>query len=457
MAFKARYWPIMVGLLLVTSFAAVFLIIRKPDIYQNPSKRYNVVVIVSDALRSDILNCYGGDAETPNIDWLAKNGTQFLNAYSTSPWTSPSSVSLLTGNYASIFEIGKREIVTEKSKHFKPSYFVPDSILTLAEALVSVGYDVGLQQNNPNAIISNSFQGFTALGHLNEREKNVIKEALEIHDPDYSRDKTVFPLLDFILKHESTPFFSLIWITDPHSPYDPVEKFYDKITYNQSELPEDLEYYSSHNNFHTLEKREVTAAEQKYIKSLYKAEVESVDERVGYILNALKHKNLLEKTYIVFTSDHGEAFGEHGYYSHATSFYEEMMQVPFIFYGPEIKKSFKVKTAISNIDLMPTLKNLLGMSYKASFTGKSCTHLLSGKAKKTQKLYYDCLHLYVPLMKEFRDAILINDHKLITLISNEFELYDLKKDPNELNNIAVENPKIAREMFRDILKIFTRR
>ena len=450
---KARFPFVLILPLLVAAPASMSYCKKQPSVSQTPDRRYNVVVIVPDALRADALSCYGGEADTPNIDWLAENGAQFLNAYATSPWTSPSSVSLLTGYYASIFEVGKRELITDEGRHFKPAYFVPDSITTLPEALAGFGYDVCLQHNNHNAVVSNSFQGFRVLGRLSNEEQDRIVATLNIDDSLIHTGGSVSPLIDFIFKSGGRPFFSIIWLADPHSPYNPVEKYYNRIRFNRSELPRPTEYYSSHENFHTWEYEATTETEQKYIRELYLAEVESVDERVGHVIKALQHSNLLEKTYIILTSDHGEAFGEHGYYSHATSFYEQLLRVPLIYYGPDVQKTLKITTTVSNISLMPTLKELLGASYHEASLGESYAPLLQGKALKPRALYYDGLHKYVPLKTEFIDAIRINDYKLITLEPNEFELYDVAKDPDELENLAAESPGLVREMFREIMKI----
>ena len=82
-------------------FIILLLIFVFGFLFRNTStpQKNNVIMIVSDALRSDVLGCYGGGLKTPNIDWLAENGVLFERAYSTSPFTPPSAVSLLTGNY----------------------------------------------------------------------------------------------------------------------------------------------------------------------------------------------------------------------------------------------------------------------------------------------------------------------------------------------------------------------
>lgn len=78
------------------------------------AKPHNIILIISDALRRDVLGCYGGDCYTPNIDWLAQNGTLFENAYSTAPCTVPSSVAMFTGNYSTTY---RKNIVRRKKSH----------------------------------------------------------------------------------------------------------------------------------------------------------------------------------------------------------------------------------------------------------------------------------------------------------------------------------------------------
>jgi hypothetical protein len=145
--------------------AAVFYLIysnKSQAPTQDPEKRYNVMVIVSDALRQDVVGCYGGMARTPNIDWLARNGILFENAYSTSPWTSPSAVSMFTGNYATSYEYSrkgraKKTPVEHKSEYFHvPQIYVPHSELLFVESLKQLDYITGMEVENVNAVTKGS-------------------------------------------------------------------------------------------------------------------------------------------------------------------------------------------------------------------------------------------------------------------------------------------------------------
>ncbi|MCK5618807.1 MAG: sulfatase-like hydrolase/transferase, partial [Candidatus Krumholzibacteria bacterium] len=110
-------------------------------------------MIVSDALRQDVLGCYGGDARTPNLDWLAKNGVLFENAYSTSPWTAPSAVSMFTGNYATTYGCSPHA----KTRRPGPiRIYVPRSEHLFVEALNQDGYVTAMKIENVNASMHNN-------------------------------------------------------------------------------------------------------------------------------------------------------------------------------------------------------------------------------------------------------------------------------------------------------------
>jgi glucan phosphoethanolaminetransferase (alkaline phosphatase superfamily) len=102
---------IFLAMLVVAAATAVyFLQLASGDdisIVRDPNKKYNLILIVADALRHDVLGCYGGEAETPHLDRLAQSGVIFENAYSTSSWTPPASVSMFTSNYATSYGYGR--------------------------------------------------------------------------------------------------------------------------------------------------------------------------------------------------------------------------------------------------------------------------------------------------------------------------------------------------------------
>jgi len=408
-------------------------------------------MIVSDALRSDVLGCYGGGLKTPNIDWLAKNGVLFEGAHSTAPFTVPSAVSLLTGNYPTSYIRKTIPVV----KWDLP--LVVENETLLAEIIKGIGYDVKMDVENRVAIGQQNMQGFETtklFNELTEKEKIYVENIINIKSKeDYC--KKMYGFLSFLLTTtKDEKFFSLKWILDPHSPYNPPKKFRDEIKVNLSKLSRKENYYS--NLLFTGEVKSLSQYEQRYLKMLYEKEVESVDERVGFILKALQHKDLLDSTFIIFTSDHGELFGEHGEWNHGNNFYEELLHIPLIITGPGISQGKRIKKVVSLLDVMETVKDLLRIQLPYNSQGHSLKHLLSGNpikhflfsVKNNNFAYFDSAH-----ESKYNDALLENNYKLLFLKDNTNELYNLDDDPKESNDISKEHPQLVSRMTKKILEI----
>jgi arylsulfatase A-like enzyme len=257
-----------------------------------------------------------------------------------------------------------------------------------------------------------------------------------------------------VLKHllqipPNKNFFMLHWMLDPHYPYELTEESESRIDVDESKLSEDKDYYAKGISGTV----ELTEAERRYAKDLYIAEVESVDERIGFMIKMLEHKGLMDRTYIVFTSDHGEQFGDHGLYGHGgfgrdCHFYEGLMEVPLIITGPNISSGRRIQERISLIDLMPTLKDLLGIEYEADVQGTSHASALFEQSGNNATLYFDDVQEHKQI-----DSLLENDYKLICLNNDRFELYNLMEDAKEAINLAPYQPKLVRSMFKKIAKI----
>lgn len=453
---------ITVSLILIIIAIMGFIILR-PSISQDQSKRFNVIMIISDALRHDILGCYGGGASTPNIDWLAANGVTFKKAYSTAPCTVPSAVSMFTGKYSTSYGAVPVKRV-KNNKIWKHYFYVPNKERLLGESLKELGYDLKMSIENPNALKSNNLQDFINLlqrVELTEKTIEFIEEITGITNTNWNKDNHLssrydecYGMLHYLLQYnEHEHFFLVKWFTDPHSPYNPPAKFRRKISIDPSKLSREETYYSSR-AASTLKK--LSEHELFYLKALYRAEVESIDERVGYIIEMLRYKNLLGKTYIIFTSDHGEMFGEHNRLSHGGVFYEELVHIPLIIFGPNIQAGSSVQIHISLLDLMPTIKDLLGVKYHDDFQGKSFSPLLFGDIIKDRILYFDQVSMkFSSRIKREDKALIMNGHKLIIREKRAgkfFFLYDLVNDLEETENLYQENSKLSDILYQEILK-----
>ena len=415
-----------------------------------PPVRNNVLVLVADTLRADVLGCYGGEAKTPNLDWLAAQGVLMERAYSTSPMTMPSSVSMLTGTCPSIYRAG--EIPGALAL---PNYHVPDDTRLLAEELRDSGYDMRMKLENKTAGLFNNFQGFDKVRPFEELTAEEVgrveqESGIRQRPPRY---KKLYGLLDGLLKvTDQQPFFQLYWLLDPHSPYDPPAKFRDRMQLDPASLPKSEGTYVE---LRLVSKKTVgdwSAREQEHLKQLYIREVESIDERIGYMFEALRKNGQLENTLILFTSDHGEAFDDHGEWGHGQDFFEDLVHIPLIVAGPGIARGRRERASVSHIDLVATLVDLLGIEFDNIGQGRSFAGLLRGQGGGDRgPIYFEqggerC---------DQRDGLLVGDLKLITFKDGGRLLFDLATDPGESRDLSAERPDELQRMMEVIERIRT--
>jgi choline-sulfatase len=409
----------------------------------------NVLIVVSDTLRADALACYDeGGARTPQICALAERGALFLRAYSNAPWTLPAAASMFSGNPSSQYALPMRS--SEQPFRFR----VPDGETLLAEALAERGYDRIHVIENPLAARSHNLQGFTG-GPPAESLAPAIDPRLAFDDA-IARNRRLAAPLRYLLGPSRRPFLLLQWIDDPHAFYSPPEKYLGPFEAAAAALPRPLAFYVRLGHSHRPARGEhklrdvlpdLAPEERRFLHRLYLGEVESVDERVGYLLGALELSGRDADTLVVFTSDHGEGFGEHGSFLHGETFYDELLRVPLIVAGPGVRAGLRVATPVSLVDLMPTLAELLDVECLESPAGRSLAPLLRGE---TPADLVDRDHYVVsPLRSEGSDALVRGAYKLIaSRFDRVLELYDLVADPGETRNLAAERPEIAGALLR---------
>lgn len=189
------------------------------------------------------------------------------------------------------------------------------------------------------------------------------------------------------------PFFMYSHILDPHAPYN----------------------------------RGGTKGSQK---ERYLAEVSVVDAAIGKLRHGIRERNLQDRTYLFVTSDHGEAFGEHGHYFHATTLYEEMIRIPMFLEGPGIEPRM-VPRAVSLIDLGPTILSLFGIDTPGYFMGESLVAFMHGEDPMLTR------PIAIDTGKGLRAMLFENRYKaMVDLRRGTEELYDLLKDPSERHNLV---------------------
>lgn len=348
-----------------------------PSALNMPGK-YNIVIIVMDTARADMVEMTGGNPITPSIANLAEEGTTFTQAYSSAPWTLPSHASLFTGTYPS-----------KHGAHAEHKQL--EDCRTLAEALNEAGYKTAAASNN--AWISDAFgfgtgfetffkswqyfQSGTDLGELGlthqgtDLWKAVIREILRGESvtnainalyakfryqnrEDDGAQRTNEWIADQLDERDEDPFFLFVNYLEPHLEYRPPREYAEQFlpsgcTYKEAmEIPQNAWKYIT--NQQDLSKKDF-----ELLRSLYKAEIAYVDEKIGELQRLLEDNGQWEDTVFLVMGDHGENIGDHGLMDHQYSLYDTLLHVPLVITGGSFANGGQVDDLVQLTDIVPTL------------------------------------------------------------------------------------------------------
>jgi arylsulfatase A-like enzyme len=359
----------------------------------------SVILITIDTLRFDL--GYAGNARplSPNLDRLAKRSVVFENAYSLASYTSKSLPPMLIGKYPSETDRGWSHF----NRFGKRGTFVQERLQRAGVRTVSVqGYwyffqaGVGFER------------GFDVVDS-SAAPKVVLMEG----DKSANSDKLSDAAIEQLNKPENTGkrFFFWVHYIDPHTEYVRHEGF-------------DFGNGS---------------------RERYDSEVAFVDHHVGRILAHVEKSELAKRTAIVITSDHGEAFGEHGMIRHGFELWEELVRVPLLVYVPGVEPR-RVQERRSAIDVVPTVLELYAQKPPRGegddfVSGESLMADLfpsQGQKPKTKIVFVD---MPAGPNNADRQAFIENDLKLITSDTRPLGLYDLRKDPGEKHDL-LDDPEL---------------
>jgi len=197
---------------------------------------------------------------------------------------------------------------------------------------------------------------------------------------------------------------------------------------------------------------ELSEDELKGIISLYEKEVKYVDSEIGSFLEVLEQMDIdLENTYIILTADHGEEFMEHGELEHHRKLYDELIHVPLVICGPGISGNKEIRDQVSLIDITPTILDLLDYKPVNNFQGSSLIPLI--KCENVPKRAAISEYCYIENIKGY--SLRTEEHKYILKMENRktySELYNVLKDPQEINNIAGEEVELTRKFEKILLR-----
>lgn len=306
-----------------------------------------IIFIFVDALRPDHMSLHGYPRETtPNLDSFASEGLSFTKFYVNSPWTRPATTSFLTGLHPS-----RHRTQCEEHK-------LANSYLTIPEALKRAGYrTAGVLANGNGGSIANLQQGFDH--YLDPRWFREEKGLRSLPEANHVVDAS----LDWFEKNrDHDKSFMFMFIVDPHDPYGGPTPEAEKRWLWQGH-PELERFPIRVPRWEYPEGEGLNVDQRRAMIALYDSSVRFVDEQLGRFFDRLKDLGIYEKATIVVTADHGDGFGEHGFYKHAHHMWDEVVRVPFIIRSPAIPEAERGKSVdmlTQIVDVFPTFARLAG-------------------------------------------------------------------------------------------------
>lgn len=425
------------------------------------SNRPNFLFIYTDDQRYDAMSVVqreqGGHGrfpwfKTPNLDRIAGEGVRFRNAFVVNALCSPSRAVYLTGRYNHFNGIANNHTP------------FPTNNVTHASLLRAAGYAtayIGKWHMNGQ---TGQRPGFTwsasYIGHGRYQdcvfEINGVKTNTTGWVDDVSTDFTI----DFLKRHREQPFLAVLGFKSPHGPFEPPARWQDKLTDAVARPTPNLHvhppYRTNLNQAAPVQPARQIEMHRKYFRTLA-----AVDENVGRILKALDDLGLAENTLLIYASDNGFYLGEHGL-GDKRSAYEESMRIPLLLRYPKLALRGKViDSLVLNLDLAPTLLDFAGIPIPDDMQGRSWKPLLEANtanggpaansgptARWWRTAFFYEYFLETNLGPPTVLAVRTETAKLIKYPGHDdwTELFDLRADPYETNNLARSAPKLLRQM-----------
>ncbi len=411
----------------------IFIGLQSFQLFQK--KNLNIILISVDTLRADHMGVYGYSKNTtPNLDNFAKKAKTFTNLRTVVPMTWPSFTALFTG-----IEPFNTRISTNGNTNINPT------TITLMSLLKNKGYSTTAFTSNV-ANLNDQFKEFNFYNNKSFYNDENGVERYRINTANGSR-KIVTDASSWLEKNSNKKFFLWVHLMDPHAPYFPSKnfkcKFGDKLCNKLISKP--VEQIDIMRAEYQMCQQNVPAKRIEEMKTLYDGGIAEADYYIGKLLDKIKSLGLDKNSIIVFYSDHGEGFDHNYYFNHRHVLYDSAVKIPLLIFNPLNPSGSKSNVMIQNTDIMPTLLNLVGINTdmlnidgKNFGTGRNYSYFVNNNW--TKYAITDGKYKYI--------------YSLPTscLLNNQLEeLYDLKKDPSELNNIYSKNTEITAKLRQKLL------
>lgn len=423
------------------------------------NKQPNILFLMADQMAASALPMYGHKlVKTPNLDALAKDAVVFDSAYCNSPLCAPSRYVLMTGQLPS------------KINAFDNAADLPADIPTFAHYLRKENYQTalsgkmhfcgpeqlhGFEDRLTTDIYPADYGWFPNWDEPDTRptwyhNMSSVTQAgpcVRTNQLDFD-DEVTFQakryLHDYARGKQERPFCLTVSLTHPHDPYAIPQKYWDLYKDEEIELPK-IDIPKSEQDPHSLRLQDVFAYDEqpvteqqiKNARRAYYGAISYVDEKIGEILQSLKDCHLDEDTIIVFSGDHGDMLGERNLW-YKMSFFEDSVRVPMLIHAPKRFSPKRVSQSVSTMDLLPTFVDMATNETKCEYAmpiqGRSLMPHLNGSSSDGHDEVigeYFGEGTIAPLFMIRR-----GDYKYVYCSKDPDQLFNLKLDPFELNNLA---------------------
>jgi arylsulfatase A-like enzyme/Tfp pilus assembly protein PilF len=362
----------------------------------------SVLLITVDTTRADRLGPYGAEnIETPTLDRLAAGGVTFERAYSVAPITLVAHTSILSGLDPPQHGVRNNGI-----------HYVPDEVETLAERLQEEGYATA---------------AFVSAAVL-ERRYN-LDQGFQVYDDDLSEGRERHPRMVADRPAEFTVQRALAWLDGPDGPDDDQPYFLW------------VHFYDPHAAYSPPPPWRDT-----YRERLYDGEIAYMDAQMEALL---RHPRVRDDAIVTVIGDHGESLGEHGEQTHALLAYDSTLHVPWILRVPDGPRGLRLAPVVGQVDLAPTLLDLLGLDPLSETAGRSLVPLLEGRHLTLDRGLYG--ETWLPYYTYGWAKLRVwRQGRYKWIDAPTPELYDLRRDPRELTNRAEQEPGTAHDLARDL-------
>ncbi len=446
-----------------------------------PANARNVVLIVWDTVSAYNLGPHGYPRDTaPNLSLWARRGVRYSRALAPAPWTYPSHSCFFTGRWP-----------YQLNSQWKFTFDAPDP--TLAEYLAARGYQTaGFAANTEycsyesgldrgfihfedypltlRSFLSRPAAGSWLLENVLDRGDPYARKWLRVQSRDARGTNDAF--LDWLRRRRrDRPFFAFLNHFDAHNPYVPPSGFAGRFGI-APRTPEDFRFlreFLQSDHYGKMMRASASERDVLMARDCYDDCIAFLDEQLGRLLRELASEGLLDNTVVIITADHGEAWGEHGLFSHRNSVYLDEVAVPLLILCPGAPSGRVVSVPVTLRDLPATVVDVLGLSAGSPFPGRSLAAYWNSAPGSAPAETTPALSELVrsaafrPLagrglsLEGFQMSLVALGRHYIRDSRGGEQLYDLDRDPFERRNVidSPEGQQAVGTFRRMLLEVLT--